>query len=138
MIGAIHKPQRNTRTPCSTRPSTPLGLTRVLIGLRAPLQRRIEQHVVDREQRRRERPVDDAGHRLRPEQPDPARDLAKVDHPVLVEDRIGCEIAELAAVEAVIDVGVGPEFGDHDLKLGRVEIPSKRAADQAAEQTPSA
>ena len=34
MIGAIHSPQRSTRTPCSTRPSTPLGLTSVLIGLK--------------------------------------------------------------------------------------------------------
>ena len=32
MTGAIHKPQRNTRTPCSTRPSTPAGLKSVLIG----------------------------------------------------------------------------------------------------------
>ena len=54
--------------------------------------------------------------------------------PVFVEDRIGGEVAELAAVEAVVDVGVGPELGDHDFELGRVEIPSERAGDQAAEQ----
>ena len=134
MIGAIHRPQRSTRTPCSTRPSTPFGLTQGLDRPQASLQRRVEQHVVDGEERRRERPVDDAGDRFRPEQPDPARDLAEVDHPVFVEDRIGGEVAEPAAVEAVIDVGVGPELGDHDLKLGRVEIPAERAGDEAAEQ----
>ena len=118
MIGAIHRPQRRTRTPCSTRPSTPLGLKRVLIGLRLRCKRRVEQHVVDGEERRGERPVDDAGDQFGPEQPHPARDLAEVDHPVLVEDRIGGEVAERAAVEAVIDVGIGPELGDHDLELG--------------------
>ena len=101
-------------------------------------QRRIEQNVVDREQRRGERPVDDARHRLGPEQPDAARDLAEIDRAIFVEDRIGREVAELAAVEPIIDVGIGPELVDHDVELGRVEIPAERARDQAAEQNAQA
>ena len=66
----------------------------------------------------------------------PARDLAEIDRSVFVEDRIGGEVAEPAPVEAVVDVGVGPELGDHDLELGRVEIPSERAGDERAEQEP--
>ena len=100
----------------------------------ASLQRGIEQNVVDREQRRGERPVDDARHRLGPEQPDAARDLAEIYRAIFVEDRIGREVAELAAVEPVVDVGIGPELVDHDVQLGRVEIPAERAPDQAAKQ----
>ena len=100
----------------------------------ASLQRRVEQNVVDREQRRGERPVDDARHRLGPEQPDAARDLAEIDRAVFVEDRVGGEVAELAAVEPVVDVGIGPELVDHDMQLRRVEIPAERAGDQAAKQ----
>ena len=34
MIGDIHRPQRITRTACSTRPSSPPALNRPLIGRR--------------------------------------------------------------------------------------------------------
>ncbi len=34
MIGAIHKPQRMTRTVCATRPSIPAWLTSPLMGRR--------------------------------------------------------------------------------------------------------
>ena len=107
-----------------------------MIGLRTPLQAGVEQHVVDGEEGRRERPIDDAGDRFRPKEPHPARDLAEIDCSIFVEDRIGGEVAEPAPVEAIVDVGVGPELGDHDLKLGRVEIPSERAGDEASEQEP--
>ncbi len=98
------------------------------------MQARVEQHVIDGEEGRRERPVDDAGDRFRPEEPHPARDLAEIDRSIFVEDRIGGEVAETAPVEAIVDVGVGPELGDHDLELGRVEIPSERAGDEGAEE----
>ena len=46
MTGAIHRPQRSTRTACSTRPSTP-SADQLLDRPQASLQRRIEQDVVD-------------------------------------------------------------------------------------------
>ena len=34
MTGAIHRPQRSTRTACSIRPSKPAGLTNCFSGVR--------------------------------------------------------------------------------------------------------
>src|SRR5208337_5316558 len=54
-------------------------------------------------------------------------------HAVVVENRIGGEVGEAAAGRAIVDIGIGPELGDDDLKLGRIEIPAERACDAAAE-----
>ncbi len=117
MIGAIQRPQRITRTACSISPSAPLRAEELAERLQRAVEQRGQQHEIDREQRRGERPVDDARDRFRPEQPDAAGDLAEIDRAVFVEDRIGDEIAEPAAAEAIIDVRIGPEFVDDDVDL---------------------
>ena len=134
MIGAIHRPQRITLTASSTSPCAPAPENRPRIGLRLRSRIARQEDRVDREQRRGERPVDDARKRLGVEQPHAAGDLAEVDHAVLVEDRIGDEVAERAAGEAIVGVRVGPELVPHHRDLRRVEIPAERAGDEAAEQ----
>ena len=110
------------------------ALSRPLIGRRLRSISADSSTKLTPNKRRGDRPVDHAGKRFGVEQPHAAGDFAKVDLAVFVEQRIDAEIAERAAGQPIVHIGIGPEFGDHDIDLRRVEIPAERAGDEAAEQ----
>ena len=108
------------------------------MGPQAALHKRGKQHEIHAEQRRRDGPVDNAGQRFGVEQPHAARDFAKVHLAVFAEQGIDVVIAQRAAGQPIIHIGIGPEFCDDDIDLRRVEIPAKRAGDDSPEQQPEA
>ena len=134
MTGAIQRPQRSTRTACSTSPSKPRALTSCFRGDSEREKTAASTEEVDGEERRRDAPVDDARQRFVEEQPDAAAARPEVDGAELVEQRVDGEGLDAPPRVDVAEVGVGPELGRHDGDLVRLEIPADGARHDAAQQ----
>jgi hypothetical protein len=92
-----------------------------------------QEHEVDREERRRERPVDHARERFGIEERDSALDAAEILSTPFAEQRIDDVGLDRATVEREMDARVARPFVEHGRKLWSVEVPGERTAGDTAQ-----
>ena len=100
----------------------------------AALQQRGQEEEVDREQRRREHPLDHAGERLVVEDPHAAVAQPQIRAAPFREERTDDVGVHRPPVGAVVERDIGIELVDDHLDLTLIEIPGDRPGHEAAEQ----
>ena len=88
---------------------------------------------VDREQRRRDTPVDDAGERFIEEKPDAVAARSEIHRAVFVEQRVDRETRDRMAGRRIAEVGVAPELRRHDGDLLGFEVPADGPGHETSE-----